>query len=150
MPFLKLSRDKRLRRLRWVMVGTVLFDHLSTILGQPASYWQNPETAQEMNRGAHYFLARGLSAYLLFTLITVGFLFCLVSVLPRTMGLIIAFMVILIRYRAASSWLCYQTDLGLNGPLIYGIILSVLVVLLVFPTNSEASREKALLGKSDT
>jgi len=35
MRFFKLTTDRIVKRLRWVMVGTILFDDFITILGQP-------------------------------------------------------------------------------------------------------------------
>src|SRR5450755_167441 len=41
----KLSDDPTVKRLRWVMVGAILFSLINTLAGQPASFWHQPATA---------------------------------------------------------------------------------------------------------
>jgi hypothetical protein len=132
MALFKPTADKTVKRLRWVMVGAMLFDKLNTLLGQPNSYWQSPTTADEGDAFFHFFLSRGLPVYLLFSLVYVVVIFLLVSVLPRTPSLIITFTFILCHFLGASTWLAYRWHLGIAGPIIYGIILSVLIVLSAF------------------
>src|SRR6516162_2369225 len=132
MAFFKPTADKAIKRLRWVMVGAMLFDKMNTLLGQPSSYWQSPTTADEGDAFFHFFLSRGLPVYLLFSLVYVVVIFLLVSVLPRTPSLIITFTFILCHFLGASTWLAYRWHLGIAGPIIYGIILSVLIVLSAF------------------
>ena len=132
MAFFKPTADKAIKRLRWVMVGAMLFDKMNTLLGQPSSYWQHPTTADEGDAFFHFFLSRGLPVYLLFSLVYVVALFLLVSVLPRKLSLIVAFTFILCHFLGASTWLAYRWHLGIAGPIIYGIILSVLIVLSAF------------------
>ncbi|MFO1477410.1 MAG: hypothetical protein U1F98_12240 [Verrucomicrobiota bacterium] len=143
MLLFKLTADKTVKRLRWVMVGTMLFDKINTLLGQPSSYWQRPTTADEGDAFFYFFLSRGLPVYLLFSLVYIVVIFLLVSVLPRRLGLIIIFAFILCHFLGASTWLAYRWHFGVTGPIIYGIILSVLIVLLAFP-----DAEKGAAGKS--
>jgi hypothetical protein len=132
MALFKPTADKAVKRLRWVMVGAMLFDKLNTLLGQPSSYWQHPATADEGDAFFQFFLSRGLPLYLLFSLVYVVVMFLVVSVLPRRPGLIITFAFILCHFLGASTWLAYRWHLGIVGPIIYGIILSVLIVLSAF------------------
>jgi len=133
MAFFKLTTDKAVKRLRWVMVGAMLFDKLNTLLGQPSSYWQQPATANEGDAFFHFFLSRGLPVYLLFSLLYIVAIFLLLSVVPRRLGLVVIFAFILGHFLGASTWLAYGWHLGVLGPIIYGIILSVLIVLSAFP-----------------
>lgn len=133
MPFFNLTTDKTVKRLRWVMVGAMLFDKANTLLGQPDSYWQNPATANEGNAFFHYFLSCGLPVYLLFSLVYLAGIFLLVSVLPRKCSLIAIFAFILGHYLGASTWLDFHWHLGIAGPIIYGIILSAFIVCAAFP-----------------
>jgi hypothetical protein len=133
MAFFKLTTDKTIKRLRWVMVGVMLFDKINTLLGQPNSYWQHPTTADEGDAFFHFFLSRGLLVYLLFSLVYIAAIFLLVSVFPRRLSLIITFAFILCHFLGASTWLAYRWHLGVAGPIVYGIILSVLIVLAAFP-----------------
>lgn len=133
MPFLKPTTDKAVLRLRWVMVGVMLFDKINTMLGQPDSYWQHPAIAEEGNAFFHFFLSRGLPVYVLFSLIYIVAIFSLVSFLPRKCGLIVTFAFILCHFLGASTWLDYRWHFGIAGPIVYGIVLSVFIVLSAFP-----------------
>jgi hypothetical protein len=132
MAFFKLTTDQAVMRLRWVMVGAMLFDKINTILGQPASYWQHPASAEEEIGFFHFFLSQGLSVYLLFSLVYIVVLFALVSFLPRKCSLIVIFAFILCHFLGASTWLAYRWHLGIAGPIVYGIILSAFIVLAAF------------------
>jgi hypothetical protein len=133
MAVFKRTTDKVVKRLRWVMVGAMLFDKANTILGQPADYWQHPAAAEEGNPFFHFFLSRGLPVFLVFSLVYIVGLFLLVSVVPRKCGLIIMFAFILCHFLGASTWLAYRWHLGIAGPIVYGIILSVFIVVSAFP-----------------
>jgi len=132
MALFKPAADKTVKRLRWVMVGAMLLDKLNTLLGQPSSYWHQPATADEGDAFFHFFLSRGLSVYLLFSLIYIVVIFLVVSVLPRKCSLTVTFAFILCHYLGASTWLAYHWHLGVVGPILYGIILSLLIVLSAF------------------
>jgi hypothetical protein len=133
MAIFKPTADKAVRRLRWVMIGAMLFDKANTVLGQPASYWQNPATVEEGNPFFHFFLSRGLPVFLLFSLVYIVGLFLMVSFVPRKCSLIIMFAFILCHFLGASTWLAFRWHFGIAGPIIYGIVLSVFIVLAAFP-----------------
>jgi hypothetical protein len=133
MAFFKSNADKTVKRLRWVMVGAMLFDKLNTLLGQPSAYWQHPDAANEGDTFFRFFLSRGLPVYLLFSLVYIVAIFLLVSVVPRRCGLVIIFAFIFGHFLGASTWLAYYWHFGVVGPIIYGIVLSVLIVFLAFP-----------------
>jgi hypothetical protein len=135
MAFLKFTTDKSVKRLRWVMVGATLFDSINTLLGQPATYWQHPNTADEINQGWHYSLSHGLPFYLVDSFVIITLLFLIVSLIPKKVALIVMFTAILNHFFGASFWLCYHWNFGVGGPLIYSIILSMVLVLWVFPTS---------------
>jgi hypothetical protein len=132
---LKLTTNITVKRLRWLMVGVFLFDKFNTLVGQPGSYWRHPETADEVNRSWHYALVRGVPFYLLASVAAIAILLLIVSVIPRKIALIVIFLVILSKYVGACSWLTYHWQFGMWGPGLYGIILSVILVLLAFPKS---------------
>ena len=129
------------------MVVTILFDKINTLLGQPSSYWQHPETADEINRSWHYSLNRGLPFYITDSVMIVLLLFLIVSTIPRRIALVVAFTVIFSHFFGASFWLCYHWHFGVAGPLIYGMVLSLILVLFVFGTPSNPTAEKALANE---
>jgi hypothetical protein len=45
MSIIKLTEDKIIKQLRWVMIGTMLFSMANTLVGQSAIFWHHPETA---------------------------------------------------------------------------------------------------------
>src|ERR1700722_20158636 len=102
---LKLTTDKIVKRLRWVMVGAIVFDDINTLLGQPSNYWQHPEIADEGNHLTHYFISRGYMCFYLYELVYIAVAFLLASILPRQLALIVAFSFILRQYFRASTWL---------------------------------------------
>jgi hypothetical protein len=121
------------RRLRWVMVGAMIFDSANTLLGQPSSYWEHPETANEGFQLARFFIVRGPSAYLFYDMVIFsGYLF-FVSNIPAKAGLLAVSAITISSYFGGCTWLYYHWHLGAKGPVIYGIILSVVYVLLAFP-----------------
>lgn len=60
--------DKVIKRLRWVMVCVIFFDFANTLLGQPGTYWQHPETVNEHNPLFHALLAHSWLLFVLFNL----------------------------------------------------------------------------------
>ena len=123
------------------MVGVFLFDKFNTLVGQPSTYWRHPETGNEINRSWHYVLVRGLPFYLLASGVAIVVLLLIVSVIPRKIALIVIFAVILTKYAGACSWLTYHWHFGVWGPGIYGITLSVILVLLAFPKSLSKERD---------
>jgi hypothetical protein len=133
MSFFKLTSDISVKRLRWVMVGAMLFDKMNTLLGQPGEYWQHPTAANEGDAFFRFFLSQGLPVYLFFSIAYISIVFWFVSVVPKRCGLIIIFAFLLGHFLGASTWLAYRWHFGITGPIVYGIILSVLIVLSAFP-----------------
>lgn len=124
------------KRLRWVMLSTMLFDMINTIFGQPGSYWHQSGNVDESFALSRFFLMRGLPALLLYDAVSFSALFFAVSILPRKAGLIAVWSLILAYYFGASTWLFNRWHCGPIGPLVYGSILStVLVSLTFYPTE---------------
>ena len=135
-----LSTDRVVRRLRWVMLGTILFDNLCTLFGQSSNYWQHPETVQEGNHLTHYFISRGWVPFCLYEVVYMGVAFLLASLTLRRVALTISLSFILGHYFGASTWLADRWRLGTAGTVYYAIILSVILVMVAFPSNGK--REK--------
>jgi len=128
------TNDSIGRRLRWVMTAAILFDFIVTLLGQPHSYWLHPETVNEADPFFGFFLLRGWIAGVAFYLVYLCATFLLVSVAPRTTALLCSFALLFGHFSGASSWLFFRWRLGMQAPILYGVLLSTFIVLLVFPT----------------
>jgi len=126
-----------IRRLRWVMLATIALDFTITLLGQPDSYWLHPETVNEANQLFRGFMVRGWTAYLLFDLFYLLGTFVLVSMLPRMTALISIFAFIFGHVLGLSTWLFYRWRLGMEAPVAYGIVVSIAIVWLTFPSAEE-------------
>ena len=132
MNFFKFTNDETVKRLRWVMIFTMLFDSTITLLAQPSSYWHDPSNAREGNIFFCYCLCHGLLVYLLIQLLYMLVAFLLVSVTPRRLALVSVLSFIIGHFFGASTWLTYYFHLGMSAAVIYGIVLSTAVVLLAF------------------
>jgi hypothetical protein len=128
-----LTTDKTVRRLRWVMLGVILFDLGNTLLGQPGSYWQHPETADEGNQLFHFFMVLGPLAFFSFELVYLAVAFLVASLACRRGALIGIFSYILGHYYGASSWLANHWHFGAASFIVYGIVLACVLVSLAFP-----------------
>ena len=137
MPLVKFTAEKTVRRLRWVAVWTIFFDDFNTLLGQPASFWQHPESADEFNRLTHFFISHGWLAYCLEQLVYAAGAFFLASILPRQCALVRLFALILGHFDGASSWLAHRWHFGTTGMVVYAILLAAIIVSLVFPKSDK-------------
>lgn len=124
--------DNIIKRLRWVMAGPMILDLMNTLIGQPSSYWLNPETVHEGNPISRYLLIHGWYTYLFVHMIFIMGLFWLVRIFPKWIGLICIFFFMLGGYIGASNWFFYEWRLGMQTPVIFGAILSILITLLAF------------------
>ena len=145
MSILKFTDDKIIKRLRWVMIGTMLFSMTNTLAGQSGIFWHHPETAirgdglsinNETNRTFEFFLGSGWQAYLIANLIYFLGAFLLVSILPKRAALITIFSFIFGHYFVGSNWLAVRWHLGIQGSALYAFVLVPAIVLSAFPTSS--------------
>ena len=143
-PTLASSTDKIIKRLFWVMVGAMTCDTINTLLGQPASYWLHPGTVHEANQVSRYFLTQGWYAFVFRDLIYFFGIFWLVLILPKRWALICIFYFMLTGFVGASNWFFYEWRMGMETPVIFGIILSVIIVLLAFPASDKTSNQDLL------
>jgi hypothetical protein len=131
------TSDPMVKRLRWVMLGVMLLDFTLTLAGQPGSFWHHPETMRESNQLVRLFLGRGWSGYFLFDLFVISAAFLLVSILPRTIALIGIFSATLGSFIGSSNWFFYDWRMGMEAPVIYGVVLSIIIVSVVFEGRSK-------------
>ncbi|HZZ29557.1 MAG TPA: hypothetical protein VFE46_16290 [Pirellulales bacterium] len=136
-PIPNQTGDEILRRLRWVMFGVMLFDPILTLIGQPGSYWAHPETVHEANGFWRWFMVRGWSDFVLMHLLYDLGAFWLASTLPRRYAVVIIFAFTFGHFDGASNWLFYEWRLGIETPVIYGIVLSSIIVFLSFRRSKE-------------
>ena len=134
--------DRIIRRLRWVMIGVMFFDPLVTLIGQPGSYWAHPGTVHEGNAFWRSFMLRGWPDYVLMDLLYCLGAFWLASNLPRFLAVLSIFAFTLGHFLGASNWSFYDWRLGMETPVLYGIVLSGILVWTAFPF---AKREVAKL-----
>jgi hypothetical protein len=128
-------------RLRWLVPPVILFDTLMTLLGQPASYWQQPATAVEGNAFFGWFIVRGLTFFLVTSALYVIAAFLLSSYLPRRLATVAALAFILGHYFGASSWLAFSFGFGVSAAVLYGTLLAVVLTWMLRPAKAaEASR----------
>ncbi len=121
------------RRLRWVMLGVILFNLVLSICGQPASYWHHPETADEGNRLFHFFMVLGPAAWLAFEVVYVAVAFAVASLACGTGALIGIFAYIFGHYFGACTGLVFHWHLGAASFVIYGIVLACIIGAVMFP-----------------
>lgn len=119
------------------MLAVIAFDFAVTLLGQPSSYWTDPHTAREANLFA-WFMTRGIICYLAFVLSYIGFVGALVKILPGKSGLVTGFVFLLSHYFAGCTWLTLRFDLGMFGPAVYALVLSIAIVSILQPSNERA------------
>jgi len=124
-----------LRRLCWVMALTIVIDGIFTLIGQPASYWQNPATVHEANPVSKFFLEKGWWAYAAYILAQIAGAWLFVVRIPPVTGWALAFGMALGGFIGGSNWLFYEWRLGLQAPVVYGMLLSILIVWLVLKHN---------------
>jgi hypothetical protein len=117
MPFIKFTSDQIVGRLRWVMIGAMLFSMVNTLSGQPESFWHHPETAirgdglsihDKTNHTFEFYLGQGWPAYLGASLLYLLAAFLAVSVLPRMAALITIFSLLFGHFFGASNWLAVR------------------------------------------
>ena len=142
------NMDKIIKRFRWVMVGPMVLDLINTLIGQPSSYWLNPETVYESNPISRYLLIHGWYTYLLVHMIFIMGIFWLVSIFPKRIGLICIFFFMFGGFVGASCWFFYVWRLGMQAPVIFGIIISLFIVLLAFPTVNNTVTQELLSSET--
>ena len=117
------------RRLRWVMVATIVIDLLLTLHGQPGSYWQNPATALEPNPPVRHLMMMGIGPFLVVVTVYCAIAVLLVSVLPGWIGLVTALVFSRGHFYAGSTWLEARMGLGMNGVYLYAVPLAIAIAI---------------------
>ncbi len=137
-----------LRRLCWVMALTITIDGVFTLMGQPASYWQNRATVHEANPMSKFFLEKGWWAFAAYILAQIAGPWLLLVRLPPVTGWALAFGVAIGGFCGGSNWLFYEWRLGLQAPVVYGMLLSIVIVWLVLKHNQTAMPEVLPVNRS--
>lgn len=121
-----------------MLVAVIAFDFGITIFGQPASYWHDPHTADEGNPVFRLFMFQGAFCYFAFIIAYIVGVFALVTLLPRPAAIITGLVFLLSHYFAGSTWLSYHFHLGMAGPIMYAVVLSVALILILQSGESKA------------
>jgi hypothetical protein len=119
------------KRLTWVLLAVIAFDFGITILGQPSSYWSDPRTANEGTPLFAWFMVRGFPCYVAFILAYIFGVYVLIRVLPRRTAIITGLVFLLSHYYAASTWLSFHFNLGMGGPIVYAVVLSIALISIL-------------------
>ena len=128
--------DRIVSRLRWLMSAAILLDFFVTLLGQPHTYWRHPGTVNEADPLFAFFLLRGWIAGVLFYLVYLVSTYLLVSIDSRNTALVCIFAMVFGHFSGASSWLFFRWRLGMQAPVLYGALLSTVIVLLAVPPGA--------------
>jgi hypothetical protein len=139
-PILANSDGEIVRRLRWIIVVVFLVDFVLTSLGQPSAYWRHPEMVHEANSMLRWFMLRGWVAYVLMDLIYCLGLFLLASFLPRFSAMVLIFGYAFGYFDGAANWLFYERRLGMEAPVIYGTVLSAIIVFASLRRSEKLSQ----------
>jgi hypothetical protein len=140
-PFVEDREQGGLRRLCWVMALTITIDGVFTLMGQPASYWQNPATVHEANPLSKFFLEKGWWAFAAYILAQIAGPWLVLVRLPPFTGWALAFGLALGGFCGGSNWLFYEWRLGLQAPVVYGMLLSIVIVWQLLKHNQTAMPE---------
>lgn len=118
-----------IRRIRWVMIGMILFDIAVTYAGQPSSYWKDPSTVQEGNRLWHSVMTKGPGPAVAGNIAYLVLAYALAS-LPtwRLAGLFTAAFMFG-HFFGASTWITYHFKLGAMGMVVYALFAAICVII---------------------
>ncbi len=125
----------------FLLAAVIAFDFLVTILGQPASYWLHPHTADEGNPVFRWFMFEGAACYFVFIAAYIAGVVILVSRLPRQAAIIVGLVFLLSHYFAASTWLAFNFNLNMAGPAIYALVISIGLIWIMRSSDSKTCFE---------
>jgi hypothetical protein len=129
--------DLLVKRWRWVMAATMIVDLAITLHGQPLSYWSDPLTAFEPNQLVRAVMTRGWCMFLAVAIAYIAALVSVVSLLRRKAGFVTLLVFVLAHFYAGSTWLDIRWNLGMSGPILYGIALSFAMTLAIKETSQD-------------
>jgi hypothetical protein len=130
--FPAMQPDRFLSRLRWITLCVIIIDVISTLSGQPHSYWHKPSTAVEANSFTRIFLAQGYTPYAFWVSLYLASIAIGTRFLPKKLSLMVLLAVLFGHYFGASTWLEYHFKMGIQAPIVYGCVLAVLLVAVGF------------------
>jgi hypothetical protein len=124
-----MNTDPLIKRLRWIMLFVMTADGAITLLGQPASFWTDPQSANEGHPVVRFFMHYGLVPFLIAAVAWAAVVVTLVSALPRRMGLLLLLTVTFWHYHGACTWIgnYFQSPVGHS---MYAVFLSSALVCL--------------------
>jgi hypothetical protein len=132
-PAINSNKDQIIKKLYWVMLIPMLCDMICTLLGQPAGYWIHPEIAHEANQVSRFFLMQGWYAFIFMFFMFFSGILWLASIFPGKIALMLIFYFMLVNFVGTSCWFFYEWRMGMETPVIFGIIISVIIVSFAFP-----------------
>jgi hypothetical protein len=138
LPVIHDRESEGLRRLCWLMTLTTTVDGAFTLIGQPASYWRETLTVHEANPLAKFFLETGWWAYATYIVAVIAVPWLLSMRVSRGTGWVIVLGMTLGGLFGGSNWLFYEWRLGLQAPILYSLVLSLMIVWLLLKGNQAA------------
>lgn len=136
------SEGERLKLLRWLMAVATTVDGIFTLLGQPATYWRSPLMVHEANPLAKFFLETGWWAYAAYIVALIAIPWLVSMRVSRGTGWMIILGMTLGGAFGGSNWLFYEWRLGLQSVILYGTILSLMIVGSLLKSNPAKSRSR--------
>lgn len=125
------------------MLAVIFFDMSITLIGQPTSYWSNPSTVREENELYHLIMSKGVGTLMLTDLVYLTGSFLLVTFLPVRLAAALLFALIFGHFFGGSTWLCFHFKLGVTGIVIYGILLSAVIVEVILRSGQKRDLPEA-------
>ncbi len=138
LPAIHDREGEGLRRLCWLMALTTTVDGAFTLIGQPVSYWRESLTVHEANPLARFFLETGWWAYAIYIVALIAVPWLLSMRISKGTGWVIVLGTTLGGLIGGSNWLFYEWRLGLQAPILYSLVLSVMIVWLLLKGNQPA------------
>ena len=138
LPVVHDREGEGLRLLCWLMTLTTTVDGAFTLNGQPASYWRDTLTVHEANPLAKFFLETGWWAYATYIVALITVPWFLSMRVSRGTGWVIVLGMTLGGLFGGSNWLFYEWRLGLQAPILYSLVLSLMIVWLLLKGNQAA------------
>jgi len=139
LPAINDREGEELRRLCWLMALTTTVDGAFTLIGQPASYWRNTLMVHEANPLAKFFLQTGWWAYAAYIAAVIAVPWLVSMRVSRDTGWVIILGTTLGGLFGGSNWLFYEWRLGLQAPIFYSMILSLMIVRLFLKRSHAAN-----------
>jgi hypothetical protein len=129
--------ELQISRIGWLVPTVILCDAATTLAGQPPTYWSRPHTAMEGNPFFAWFLTQGWMPFAALTVVYAAASFLLVTKTPARIGFLAFFAFVFGHFFGISSWMFLIFGWGISAPILFGVVLSLVIVTLGTATNTD-------------